>query len=242
MIKMCIIVGKRTRIVSCLRTKRVVLKPMTAAEMGKYQIQKSIKVVEGIKSSLHILTKKKFQHKSKENGVIYVVHFFKKVVELLNDFSDIAPADPPSELPPLYNIQHSIDFMSGSQLSNLPAYHTNPIEYAELKKQVEELLSKGFICESLSPYAVPAILTPKKDSSWRMCVDSCAINKITIKYRFLIPWLDDMLGMMAGSCIFSKIDLKSGEVDPDKVKVILKWPVASTLQELRSFHGLSTLY
>lgn len=73
MIKMCIIVGKRTRIVSCLRTKRVVLKPMTAAEMGKYQIQKSIKVVEGIKSSLHILTKKKFQHKSKENGVIYVV-------------------------------------------------------------------------------------------------------------------------------------------------------------------------
>ncbi|TYK03326.1 RNA-directed DNA polymerase-like protein [Cucumis melo var. makuwa] len=109
----------------------------------------------------------------------------KKIQDLLEQFPSIK--EELTKLPPLQDIEHNIDIVPSSFLPNLPHYRMSPKEYAISHQHIEELRKKRHVQPSISPCIVPPLLTLKKNGSWRMCVDSRAINKITIKYRFPIP-------------------------------------------------------
>jgi len=89
-------------------------------------------------------------------------------------------------------------------------YRMAPIELVELKKQIEDLLEKKFIRPSASPWGAPMLLVKKKDGSSQLCVDYRKLNKLTIKNKYPLPRIDDLLDQLRGAVVFSKIDLRSG--------------------------------
>jgi hypothetical protein len=136
--------------------------------------------------------------------------FPEEVQELLDNFVDIVVDELPNSLPPIRSISHHINLIPEASLLNKAVYRLTPQENEKVKSQVQELLNKGLVRESLSPYAVPTVLSPKKYGGWRMCIDSRAINKITIRHIFPLPRMDDLMDCLSGANLFSKIDLKSG--------------------------------
>ena len=93
---------------------------------------------------------------------------------------------------------------------SIAPYRMSPLELAELKKQIEELLDKKFIRPSVSPWGAPVLLVKKKDGTMRLCVDYRQLNKITIKNKYPLPRIDDLMDQLRGAVVYSKIDLKSG--------------------------------
>jgi hypothetical protein len=133
-----------------------------------------------------------------------------EIQELLGELVDIIVDELPRSLPSIRSVSHYIDLIPGASFPNKAAYRLTPQENEEVKRQVQDLLDKGLVRESLSPCVVPIVLSPKKDGGWRMCTDSRAINKITIRYRFPLLRMDDLMDCLSGANYFSKIDLKSG--------------------------------
>jgi hypothetical protein len=122
-----------------------------------------------------------------------------EVQELLEEFTDIVVEKLPRSLPLMRSVSHHIDLIPGASLPNKAAYRLTPQENEEVKRQVQELLDKGLVRESLSLCVVPIVLSPKKDGGWRMCIDSRAINKITIRYRFSLPRMDALMDFLSGA-------------------------------------------
>lgn len=116
----------------------------------------------------------------------------------------------PTTLPPYRTCDHKITLLPNSKPVNLRPYRYSYFQKIELEKFIEELLKASRIQPSTSPYASPALLVKKKDGSWRLCVDYRQLNAQTVKNKYPIPLIDELLDELHGARFFSKVDLRSG--------------------------------
>ncbi|GAU37353.1 hypothetical protein TSUD_395350 [Trifolium subterraneum] len=130
-------------------------------------------------------------------------------IPIVREYLDVFPEEINS-LPPEREIEFSIDLVPGSQPIYVAPYRMSPLELRELKSQLEELLQKHFIRPSVSPWGAPVLLVKKKDGTMRLCIDYRQLNKVTMKNKYPLPRIDDLLDQLRGATIFSKIDLRSG--------------------------------
>jgi hypothetical protein len=107
-------------------------------------------------------------------------------------------------------VEFSIDLVLGTKPVSMTPYRMSASELAELKKQLEDLLDNKFIRPSVSPWGAPILLVKKKDGSMRLCIDYRQLNKVTIKNRYPLPRIDDLMDQLVGARVFSKIDLRLG--------------------------------
>ncbi|KAL4318769.1 hypothetical protein GQ457_18G015560 [Hibiscus cannabinus] len=128
--------------------------------------------------------------------------------QLLQEFSDIFHE--PTEIPPTRDIDHRIPLKDGTEPINVRPYRYAYFQKAEIEKQVHDMLTSGLIRSSTSPFSSPVLLVKKKDGTWRFCTDYRALNAATIKDRFPIPTVDDMLDELHGAKFFTKLDLRAG--------------------------------
>ena len=129
-------------------------------------------------------------------------------IPVVRDYSDVFPDDLPG-LAPDKEIEFNIDLLPGTNPISITPYRMAPTELKELKEQLQELLDKGFIRPSSSPWGAPVLFVKKKHGTIRMCIDYRQLNKVTIKNRYPLPRIDDLFDQLQGAIHFSKIDLRS---------------------------------
>ena len=130
--------------------------------------------------------------------------------DILDEFKDVFPDDLPPGLPPARAVDHKIEILPGAKPPNAPIYRMAPKQLAELKTQLEELIEKGFLIPSVSEWASPVMMVPKKDGGSRLVCDYRATNLASKKQASSIARVDDLLDQLHGAKILSKADLRSG--------------------------------
>jgi hypothetical protein len=132
-----------------------------------------------------------------------------KDIPVVCEFPDVFPEDLP-RLPPERDVEFVIELKPGTAPISRRSYRMPPNELAELKIQLQDLLEKGFIRPSSSPWGCPAIFVKKKDQTLRMCVDYRPLNEVIIKNKYPLPRIDILFDQLTQARVFSKIDLRSG--------------------------------
>jgi hypothetical protein len=131
------------------------------------------------------------------------------LIPVVCEFPDVFPEELPG-MPPDRELEFAIELVPGTAPIYKKYYRMPGPELAELKKQLDELLHKGYIRPSISPWGSPVLFVKKKDGSLRMCVDYRQLNEVTIKNKYLLPRIDDLFDQLNGARVFSKIDLRTG--------------------------------
>ena len=127
------------------------------------------------------------------------------VYEYEDVFSDELPG-----LPPPRDVDFRIKLHPGTLPISMTPHRMAPVELQELKVQIQELLGKGFIRPSTSPWGAPILFAKKKDKTLRLCIDYRQLNRVTIKNRYPLPRIDDLFDQLRGARVYSKIDLRTG--------------------------------
>jgi hypothetical protein len=125
------------------------------------------------------------------------------------EFPDVFLEDLPG-MPLDRDVEFIIELQPGTAPISRRSYKMTPKELAELKVQLNELLDKGYIRPSLSPWGCPALFVKKKDQSLRLCVDYRPLNVITVKNKYPLPRINILFDQLASARVFSKVNLRSG--------------------------------